>query len=383
MDPRDLQVLCLLGRHIDRAGWCTRSQVKMSKEINIGRATLQRALDRLYAAGWVEKARRDGEAEDSDVQPSRSYAYRVRLDRDDYALDGFVRGVESDDEPSHAENASEGEKQGGVPINGHPVENAEGAHLDGHQGARSERARGAHAYTGTKNDPLERPLKERERDARANDRKERFLTRFKAKWPTAAVDDQQRLRYAAQSLTELEEAEALNGIEPFLALLKTFTRKAIPAGFTYLEEKRWTLLKSPEAAAAAAPSTRFAADSPEARALKVLHDLCGRSAAFEKIWRAADGTVNFSKPLTPRVIGLAQAPEPLFWVVLDRQQAGAWEALLRSMFDEGISRTALREGSRAPWPWPPRVDGTLSPASGQSNENENREGERNDGSAND
>jgi len=33
LEPQDLQVLCLLGRHTDRNGWCQRSQVKMAGEL--------------------------------------------------------------------------------------------------------------------------------------------------------------------------------------------------------------------------------------------------------------------------------------------------------------------------------------------------------------
>lgn len=54
LEPRDLQVLCLLGRHTDDLGWCCRSQVRMSRELNCGRATVQRALGRLMDAGYVE-----------------------------------------------------------------------------------------------------------------------------------------------------------------------------------------------------------------------------------------------------------------------------------------------------------------------------------------
>lgn len=33
LKPRDLQVLCVLGRHTDDLGWCRRSQVKMANEM--------------------------------------------------------------------------------------------------------------------------------------------------------------------------------------------------------------------------------------------------------------------------------------------------------------------------------------------------------------
>ena len=59
----DFRVLALLGKHIDRAGWCTRAQGRMAEELGIARKTLQRSLSRLVEAGYVEvrhKTRRDG-----------------------------------------------------------------------------------------------------------------------------------------------------------------------------------------------------------------------------------------------------------------------------------------------------------------------------------
>jgi hypothetical protein len=171
LEPRDLQTLCLLGRHTDRAGWCARSQVKMARELGCGRSSVQRSLERLCEAGWVEKKRRDeaGKADESS-QPSASYAYRVVLDRDDFAFENATRDIDSDDDASHAETASD---EGVCPPVGTPVdgetssqiaaENASGgAQPDGHPGAHAERAPGAHTYVGTKNAPLERPHLERD-----------------------------------------------------------------------------------------------------------------------------------------------------------------------------------------------------------------------------
>ena len=52
---RDLQVLCLLGRHTDKLGWCRRSQVKMAEQLDCARSTVQASLDRLSIIGVVEK----------------------------------------------------------------------------------------------------------------------------------------------------------------------------------------------------------------------------------------------------------------------------------------------------------------------------------------
>lgn len=346
LEPRDLQVLCLLGRHTDKAGWCSRSQVRMAGEISCGRATLQRAIERLCEAGWVQKKRLDGAP--ADEQPSRSYAYRVILDRDDEVFDH----VADDDNASYAETAKQ---EGGCP----PVGTPEGAHLDGHPGAHPYVGTGAHTYVGTNNVPLERPPIERERDARARgDERARFIVDFEARWPTAAADNRQRTAYAAEQLTPDERKAALAGIGPFLANLKSLGRKGVPAGSTYLEEKRWTLLEAKAAAAAPAPMWH-ARDSAEAKAITAIFEVAG-NADFLRLTRLnkADGSISFNLPVTPRLLALATAPERDRWATLTAQQAAAWEGFIGEFVKLAVRRR-LGEGSVAPWPWPPRKDGSV------------------------
>jgi len=347
LEPRDLQVLCLLGRHTDKdSGWCRRSQVKMAIELDCGRASVQRSLERLVAAGWVQKKRPPwGNAEG---QPSNSYMYRVVLDRDDEPMQP-VEEDDSTDDPSHAENATEtpdcppmGSDSDHTP--GHP-----GAHLDGH---------GVPNMVGTKNVSLERPPIERERDARARDRKARFLVSFEARWPTSAADHRQRTAYAAEALTEDEEEPALAGIAPFLADLKRHHRSRVPAGWRYLEEKRWTLLIQKQTSGSV-QVCNYAPGSAEALAIIALHDLVGRSEAIRKIWRKPDGSIAFSRPVTPQLTALAQVPAHDLWTALDRAQAAAWERFAKQFFEDGTVRKHFTEGSRAPWPWPPSAEGKI------------------------
>jgi hypothetical protein len=109
LEPRDLQVLCLIGRHTDRNGWCRRSQVKMADELRCGRATVQRALERLYAARYLQRkleGTRRGEPPAEGEQPFRAHSYRVLMDRDAAA-----------DELAQVAGVPAGE-HGGVPIHG-------------------------------------------------------------------------------------------------------------------------------------------------------------------------------------------------------------------------------------------------------------------------
>ena len=117
LKPRDLQVLCLLGRHTDNNGWCCRSQVKMSKELDCGRSTLQRALDRLYEAGYLEfrvNERASG--------ASAAHDYRVVIDPKE-ADHGDDCSLEVDSKNA-AELTPESEpelRETPLPIYGHPL----------------------------------------------------------------------------------------------------------------------------------------------------------------------------------------------------------------------------------------------------------------------
>ncbi len=118
LEPRDLQVLCLIGRHTDRAGWCRRSQVKMAAEHDCGRATVQRSLDRLYDAGYLQRrleGLRYGAPPAEGEQPFRAHSYRVLMDREAAA-----------DELDQVEDVP-ADEHGGVPIDGQGV-----PAIDGH-----------------------------------------------------------------------------------------------------------------------------------------------------------------------------------------------------------------------------------------------------------
>ena len=102
----------------------------------------------------------------------------------------------------------------------------------------------------------------------------------------------------------------------------------------------------------------FEAASREAKAISALYEIAGKGDFFRQV-KCREGKVYFANPITPRLLALADAPPKPEWVALDRQQAAAWEGLI----GEGVQviRSRLSEGSRAPWPWPPRKDGGTGP----------------------
>ena len=103
----------------------------------------------------------------------------------------------------------------------------------------------------------------------------------------------------------------------------------------------------------------YARDSAEAKALRVLHDLVGRTKVFFIVSRRSDGSVSFVKPMTVQMTAFADAPDPSNWAPLTRQQAFSWEEFLGKVFDKDWVRQHMREGSRAPWPWPPSIEGKI------------------------
>jgi predicted transcriptional regulator len=215
------------------------------------------------------------------------------------------------------------------------------------------------AYISIQNNDLPRTDStqkiEREHE-RAKEKHALNLAEFKRRWPTTAADDQSRVDSAWFALT-LEEGEAaLAGVVPFLEYLKKLKKSHPPAGFNYLGQKRWTLLEA-QKAACDAPSAAFPRDSAEAKALVALHEVAGAVDGFRKIYVRADG-VSYRKPMTPQILALAQVPPQADWVTLTRPQAGAWEGLLRDAVTIMVRRH-LREGDRAPWPWPPSVEGKI------------------------
>lgn len=219
LEPRDLQVLCLLGRHTDDRGWCRRSQVKMAEEIHCGRATLHRSLIRLRDAGYVE-----WRAETRPSGADSAHSYRVILD----VADTPDVAVPTDGHHADSEGGAHG-WAGGVPTQ------------DGQGVPTHERAP---MLTTPLNDKAERDARERASDPVDEEVPDPiFLDRILKAHPQAAHADQDDVHAAWRALNVEERAAAARLIEPWLASKSG----KHPLGVAkYLRQKLWTLL--PEAA---------------------------------------------------------------------------------------------------------------------------------------
>lgn len=212
LEPRDLQVLCLLGRHTDNRGWCCRSQVKMARELACGRATVQRSLTRLVEAGYLEHRSiyRDSGAD-------AAHEYRVLLD----TLDGG--------EIPHQDDGEIGRRKGGAHTwAGVPTGGQGCPPIDGHGVPTHERA-----------PMLTTPVK-REEKGRARDDEE-FEAARKA-WPTGFADSREDALTAWRAMDEEDRREALAEIGRYVSTTKAIGRKFFGTFASYLTDRKWQAL---------------------------------------------------------------------------------------------------------------------------------------------
>lgn len=364
--PRALQVLCLLGRHIDNGGWCSRSQVKMARELGCSRSAVQQACDLLIDTGWIETKRngRGGTGPDSSGQPFAAFSYRVRLDRDDLP-------VEDDGEAPQPEKAAEPAPSG-----------APDPATESSEGGATIVAGGATMLAGgaTMLAPLEGisskgifPEGERDARAREHERFAKWLAAFTLAWPTAASDSQTRIATAGRALSWPERDTALKKIPEFLGYLEKLKRKAIPSGWTYLEERRWTLL--PQAPPSAPAPLTCDEGSAQWRIWQMLWRIARPREGIPGMWLSG-------QPPKRRLRIFTELPEPLA-ALADTEDwrtfaegtpnFAAWRRWLAPFIGanwfqfgpSGAPRT-LTVPVIDDWPWPPRKDGSV----GESNAND-------------
>ena len=92
LEGRDLQVLCFLGTHTDKRGWCFLRQGEIARQLGTSRSTVQRSLARLIDAGYVTTRDFTG------PRPHACHAYRVIMDADDPKLEPPADAEPDDDD---------------------------------------------------------------------------------------------------------------------------------------------------------------------------------------------------------------------------------------------------------------------------------------------
>lgn len=214
LKPRDLQVLCVLGRHTDDLGWCTKSQVKMSVEMGCARSTVFEAIERLVAAGYLERH----VVEQSNGRDAPHF-YRIILDPVHPALSTLRP------EPDGAEiDALDPADQSAPPagISAPP----------------------AGPGPAPKNDPLRTNLRERARDEDEKKIEAEGWALLK-NWPGFDGMPKEPAMKIWRTLDAEERATARRRFLPWLTLLKAQRKSHVPAPSTYLTEKLWQAVPDP------------------------------------------------------------------------------------------------------------------------------------------
>jgi hypothetical protein len=227
LKPRDLQVLCVLGRHTDDLGWCRKSQVKMADEMGCARSTVFDAIERLVKAGYLER-----HVQEEDNGRDSPHIYRVILD----PAHPSVGAVRDADTPCRYVGTPAG-------ISAPP--------------AGPESAPPAGSGPAPKNDPFRTTDSEREeKDAPEGEREdgglrglgERAFRRAFAAWPTFVSDSEPAARAAWGKLSAVERAAAIDRQDDYVAAAgKAGGRKTLCSYGVYLAEKRWEKLPEKQA----------------------------------------------------------------------------------------------------------------------------------------
>ncbi len=227
LKPRDLQVLCVLGRHTDDLGWCRKSQVKMADEMGCARSTVFDAIERLVKAGYIER-----HVQEEESGRDSPHVYRVILDLR-HPDPAAVKDADSE--------VADPCRQAGTPadISAPP--------------AGPEAAPPAGPGPAPKNDPL-RTAHQNEKESAGEDGTDesqkalkRAFKRAYAQWPTFVADDDALAWSAFLSCSPEERQAGLDRQADYIASVKKAGRTTFKAYSSYWRKRMWEKLPPPRA----------------------------------------------------------------------------------------------------------------------------------------
>lgn len=324
--PMDLKVLGILGRHIDKGGWCTRSQVKLAKELGVARSTVQSSLNRLRGIGIVQQR-----ANDTDDGRDCSHDYRVLYDvepellRPDLPEDADedvadISALEGDDTPADIPAPpADISAPPADPMDRHPIRTTpqERKEREARERVRSDRGSRVAARR-------EKPLWQQAEIQKRVQRLVKGEGFSGGEWPKWAKSS---IEYIAKQFVLLDEAEreaAERYRDAYLAKAKAQRTQPTPIAL-YLSGRQWNCLTQADIARAVAAVDR-GKQGGDANPLKP----DGWGNAYGPVWTAA---------LFETLLGGPERPElapPAGSVWLASHISRAWPRLagLKAMADQ-------------------------------------------------
>lgn len=168
-------------------------------------------------------------------------------------------------------------------------------------------------------------------------------------------------------LTAEQQRHCRAAIPAYLQMRKQIGRNTVPDFHRWIRTRGFE--EFPNATLEPAPSGLASYDviSREGRALQALYRFA-RVPLFEH-----GGRVVYPLPVTTRVLAFADLPPERDWPFIESEaQLAAWSTFLSAHLHRPRANLVRQRGDRrgfeAPWPWPPRKDGTISPVGEQQGE---------------
>jgi hypothetical protein len=188
-------------------------------------------------------------------------------------------------------------------------------------------------------------------------------------WPEP-ITDAHRTTTVLSALTETEWSDCLTGAKGYASFICSKRAggkdRAVKDFHNWARNRQWAgFLTAGQTTEEIAQRRHVAIDSPEGRALAVLYKIAHLIMPFETI-----GRYLLMRPLSQQALALADAPNETQWLFIaadQTNQVGAWKEFLAREL-AGKARPELcwdrnygkGRGFYAPWPWPPRKDGSIS-----------------------
>ena len=179
---------------------------------------------------------------------------------------------------------------------------------------------------------------------------EKRFQEFKSGYPDGIVDPEAAKREFA-ALSEPDQVACIAAVPVYAGRCRKRREKSLKAHL-FVRKRSWEgLLATPTDVAA---PQLYEAGSPAAKALRALAGL----ARYTPL-TMADGRVSHRGQITPRLLAMAadEARDVHGTYKLGEPNFRAWWDFIRETF-EGCNLPARMELS-APWPWPPKADGSV------------------------
>jgi hypothetical protein len=178
---------------------------------------------------------------------------------------------------------------------------------------------------------------------------------FRSGYPDGIVDVEAAEREFA-GLPEPDQAACAAGIAAYAARCKRRREKSMKAHL-FIRKRGWIGIAAPSETAAT--SGLYEPKSTAGQAVLILGRMAHSSPAT-----IGDGRLIYRGEITPRLLAMAASPSEDAWGRYERGTANfaAWRDFISEVF-AGRALPVLTE-VHAPWPWPPRKDGSTGESTG-------------------